>query len=193
MVTETLFTIFLHNPVIIQQLTHSEIIHQETSRAGEVSVSSNSPMVWTLSWQTGGHLDMRLQNHRMVWTGRQLVDHLLPTPLPWEGTPSTRPGCSKPHPTWHSALPGRGHFLFCRCSPKTEASYRQQRLHWPTWEHTDGSQQKCSGQTRQWKYFQPCSAFITALLKIKKRLHCLLQALLLAELEHLLRECPRAQ
>jgi len=24
----------------------------------------------------------------MVWVGRDLTDHLLPTPLPWAGTPS---------------------------------------------------------------------------------------------------------
>jgi len=35
----------------------------------------------------------------MVWAERDLKDHLVPTPLPWAGTPSTRPGCSKPHPT----------------------------------------------------------------------------------------------
>jgi len=40
------------------------------------------------------------QNHRMVWVRRDLIDHLVPTPLPWAGTPSTRPGCSKPHPVW---------------------------------------------------------------------------------------------
>ncbi|GAB0189020.1 centromere protein C [Grus japonensis] len=39
-------------------------------------------------------------NHRMVWVGRDLKDHLVPTPLPWAGTPSTRPRCPKPHPTW---------------------------------------------------------------------------------------------
>uniref|UniRef100_A0A8C0AQG3 C2H2-type domain-containing protein n=1 Tax=Buteo japonicus TaxID=224669 RepID=A0A8C0AQG3_9AVES len=31
---------------------------------------------------------------------KDVKDHLVPTPLPWAGTPSTRPGCSKPHPTW---------------------------------------------------------------------------------------------
>jgi len=36
----------------------------------------------------------------MVWVGRDLKDHLVPTPLPWAGTPYTRPGCSKPCPTW---------------------------------------------------------------------------------------------
>jgi len=35
----------------------------------------------------------------MVWVGRDLIDHLVPVPLPGAGTPSTRPGCSKPHPT----------------------------------------------------------------------------------------------
>jgi len=45
----------------------------------------------------------------MVWVGSKLRDHLVPTPLPWARTPTTRSGCSKPHPTWPSALPGRGH------------------------------------------------------------------------------------
>jgi len=35
-------------------------------------------------------------NHRMVWVGRDLTDHLVPTPLLWAGTPSTSPGCSEP-------------------------------------------------------------------------------------------------
>ena len=39
------------------------------------------------------------QNHSMVRVGRDLKDHLLPTPLPWAGTSSTRPGCSELHPT----------------------------------------------------------------------------------------------
>jgi len=34
----------------------------------------------------------------MVWLGRDLIDHLVPAPLPWAGTPCVRPGCSKPHP-----------------------------------------------------------------------------------------------
>jgi len=28
------------------------------------------------------------QNHRMVWVGRELKGHLVPTLLPWVGTPS---------------------------------------------------------------------------------------------------------
>lgn len=38
--------------------------------------------------------------HRMVWTARDLQDHLVPTPLPWAGTSSIRSGCLKPHPVW---------------------------------------------------------------------------------------------
>jgi len=40
------------------------------------------------------------ENHRMVCVGRDLIDHLVTTPLPWAGTPSTTSGYSKPHPTW---------------------------------------------------------------------------------------------
>jgi len=36
----------------------------------------------------------------MVWVGRDLKDHLVPIPLPWAGTSSTRPGCSQLHPAW---------------------------------------------------------------------------------------------
>jgi len=36
-----------------------------------------------------------------------IKDYLVPTPLLWAGTPSTRPGFSKPHPTWPWTLPGR--------------------------------------------------------------------------------------
>jgi len=43
---------------------------------------------------------------RMVWIGRDLKDHLFPTPIPWAGTTSTTPGCSKSHPTWPSTLRG---------------------------------------------------------------------------------------
>ena len=36
----------------------------------------------------------------MVWVGRDLKDHLVPAPLLWAGTSSTRPGCSELHPAW---------------------------------------------------------------------------------------------
>ena len=39
--------------------------------------------------------DVELWNRAMVWVRRDLKDYLIPTPLPWKGTPSTRPGCSK--------------------------------------------------------------------------------------------------
>ena len=31
----------------------------------------------------------------MAWAGRDLKNNLVPTPLPWTGTPSARPGCSR--------------------------------------------------------------------------------------------------
>ena len=45
-------------------------------------------------------------------------DHLAPTPLAWAGTPSTRPGCSKAHPTWSWTFLGSGHpqLLWATCS-----------------------------------------------------------------------------
>lgn len=45
--------------------------------------------------------------YTMVWVGWDLKDHLVLTPLPWTGTPSTRWHCSKPHPTC------LGHFQGC--------------------------------------------------------------------------------
>ena len=44
----------------------------------------------------------------MVSFGRNLKDHLVPTPLPWAGTLSTIPGCSKPCPSCPWTLPGIG-------------------------------------------------------------------------------------
>ena len=45
----------------------------------------------------------------MDWVGRDLKDHIAPPPLPWARTPSTRLGCSKPHPTWPWTLPVMRH------------------------------------------------------------------------------------
>lgn len=39
-------------------------------------------------------------NHRMNWVGRDLRYHLVPTTLPFSGTPPTRSGCPGPHPAW---------------------------------------------------------------------------------------------
>jgi len=43
----------------------------------------------------------------MAWVEKDLKDHLVSTPLPQAGSPTTRPGCPEPHP---SSGP-------CRCSP----------------------------------------------------------------------------
>lgn len=37
--------------------------------------------------------------HRMIWGGKDLEDHLVPTPSFWAGAPS-RSGCLKPHLVW---------------------------------------------------------------------------------------------
>jgi len=34
----------------------------------------------------------------MAWVGKDLKDHQVSTPSPWEGLPTTRPGCPEPHP-----------------------------------------------------------------------------------------------
>jgi len=64
------------------------------------------------------------KHHRMVWVGRDIIDCLVPTALPWAGTLSTRPGCSKPHPTWPWTLPGKGHpqFVWATCSSASPSS-----------------------------------------------------------------------
>ena len=52
------------------------------------------------------------ENHGMVWVGRDLKDHLVPPPLPWAGTPSTRPGCSKPHAEYLLKVGDGPHSMF---------------------------------------------------------------------------------
>jgi len=43
---------------------------------------------------------------------RTFSGHLSQTPLPWAGTPSTRPGCSEHCPTWPESFQGWGlHYL----------------------------------------------------------------------------------
>lgn len=41
-----------------------------------------------------------MENYRMVGVRRNLRDHPVPTLLQWAGTAPSRPGCSKPCPTW---------------------------------------------------------------------------------------------
>ena len=57
----------------------------------------------------------------MVWVGGDLKDHLVPTSLPWAGTP----GCSNLHPAWPWALPGRGQpqLLWATCSSVSSPSW----------------------------------------------------------------------
>lgn len=54
----------------------------------------------------------------MVCVGRDMKDHLFPSPVPWAGTQSSqkfllrnfpKPGFSKPHPTWLRKIPGMEH------------------------------------------------------------------------------------
>lgn len=46
------------------------------------------------------HRIIETQKRKVVSVGKDLKDHLVPMPLPWVGTPSTRSGCQQPHPTW---------------------------------------------------------------------------------------------
>jgi len=68
------------------------------------------------------------KNHGIIpWSGLEGTskkDHLVPTPLPWAGIPSTRTGCSKPCPTWSWTLPGREHpqLLWATCSSASPPS-----------------------------------------------------------------------
>uniref|UniRef100_A0A672TTP6 Uncharacterized protein n=1 Tax=Strigops habroptila TaxID=2489341 RepID=A0A672TTP6_STRHB len=47
-----------------------------------------------------------LAKRKILNIGRNLKDHLVPTHVPLAGTPSTRPGCSKLHPSNFSGLHG---------------------------------------------------------------------------------------
>ena len=47
---------------------------------------------------------VNLYNHRMVWVGRDLKDHLVPTPLPGQGHPPLDQGAQS------HIQPGLGHF-----------------------------------------------------------------------------------
>jgi len=60
----------------------------------------------------------------MVWVGREFKDDIVPPHLPWAGTPSTRPDCSKTHPTWPSTFPGKGHpqLLWATCASASLSS-----------------------------------------------------------------------
>jgi len=61
--------------------------------------------------QTLKHFVHRIipQNHRMSWVEKDHNDQRVPTPLLCAESPTTRPGCSEPHPAWPWMPPGMGH------------------------------------------------------------------------------------
>jgi len=54
----------------------------------------------------------------MIWVEKDQKDHLVTTPLPWAGSPTTRPVCPEPHPAWPCMPAGMGHPqpLWATCS-----------------------------------------------------------------------------
>lgn len=50
------------------------------------------------------------KDHRMIWDEKVFKAHLVLTLLPWTGTHSNTPGCSKPHPALNT--PGMSKNLF---------------------------------------------------------------------------------
>lgn len=54
----------------------------------------------------------------MTWVGRDLRDHLIPTPLLWAGLPTSRWDCTGSHPAWLCTPPVMGHsqLLWWTCS-----------------------------------------------------------------------------
>lgn len=61
------------------------------------------------------HRILKTQDHRVVWVEKDIKNHLVPTALPWPGTPSTKRGYPGPLPTWnisrdmHSLYGGAAH------------------------------------------------------------------------------------
>lgn len=51
-----------------------------------------------------------ITEYRMAWVGNNPQDSLVPTPLLWARTLSTRAGCLKLHPAWHPQI------LWATCS-----------------------------------------------------------------------------
>lgn len=47
-----------------------------------------------------------IENHRMVWVGKDFWRSSCQPALQWTGTASSAPGCSKPHMTWPWIFPG---------------------------------------------------------------------------------------
>jgi len=55
---------------------------------------------------SGGHRPATSVNHRMAWVEKDHKDHVVSIPLPWAGSPTTRPGYSEPPPAWRPVLRG---------------------------------------------------------------------------------------
>jgi len=78
----------------------------------------------------------------MAWVENDLKDHLVSTPLPQAGSPTTRPGCPELHPAWPWMHLGMGHpqppWATCSSAPppsewKTSSSIRSWSLPSPDW------------------------------------------------------------
>lgn len=121
--------------LLINQLTVAffifSLVTQEMSVMREMTVNTHpstplSMIKWYLrsSWsaQKGSYMGEELfgwsgpESHRFVSIGHSIIgvgrdfeDYLVQVPLPWVGISSTRPRCSKPHPTWPLTLLGLGH------------------------------------------------------------------------------------
>ena len=109
------------------------------------------------------HRSMESWNHRMVWVARDIKEYLVPAPLPWAGTSSSRPGCSKLRPTWPGTLPERGQpqLLWATCFSISPPSWwricstqpqKSNRLWKPGWSHVFvGMQQAYSLTVKTWR------------------------------------------
>jgi len=67
----------------------------------------------------------------MAWVGRDLKDHVVPSPLPWAGTPSTRPVCSKPHPPGLEDCQGEGSHNFS--APSVQVPHQPHSKEFPAY------------------------------------------------------------
>ena len=65
--------------------------------------------IFKIKWHWDYMRIKETQGRRVGKCGRYLKDHYVSTPLPWAGTPPTRPGCSKPHPGWPWTFTEMGH------------------------------------------------------------------------------------
>ena len=45
-------------------------------------------------------VQLQPNNTTLILRNLDAKDHLVSTPLPWTGSPTTRPGCPEPHLAW---------------------------------------------------------------------------------------------